>query len=107
MSDPDIVDTITEPLPLPLGVAEIDYPAHWKISRVMLKGMRNRPLQLTRVRWEDINRYSPHMRGIPRMYALDFKDKLIRVWPEPVNEFTLLIELEDRGPSEKSKRAVA
>jgi hypothetical protein len=80
-------------LELPAGEDEVSYPKGLKINTVAIKGMRNKPVMLSRVPWEDIVQMNPHMRGIPSRYAIEYRQQLIRVWPAARTTLTLIVEL--------------
>jgi hypothetical protein len=96
MSDQTTTATESSPdllIDLPVGVQEMSYPRGLKINTVAIKGMRNKPVPLVRVPWEEIVQMPQFMRGIPDRYAIEYRQHLIRVWPAARTTLTLIVEL--------------
>jgi hypothetical protein len=74
------------------GECEAEYPKGFYVHAVNMVGMRGRKLKLKRVRWDDLQRYAPDLRGLPTCYALEFRDRKVRVWPAPINGVDLVLE---------------
>jgi hypothetical protein len=60
-------------------------------QRCQASGMRNKPVPLARVPWEDIVQMNQHTRGLPDPYAMEFRRHVIRVWPASVHQLTLIV----------------
>jgi hypothetical protein len=74
------------------GECEAEYPKGFYVHVVNMVGMRGRGLKLKRVRWDDLARYARDLRGLPTCYALEFRDRKVRVWPAPINGIDLVLE---------------
>jgi hypothetical protein len=85
---------------LPAGVDEVSYPRGVKIKEVKLKGMRNKPVPLTRRPWEEIVQMNQFTRGVPDRYAIEYRQHLIRVWPAARTNLTLIVDRADPGKGE-------
>ena len=98
--------TYVHSIPLPIGARTVSYPADVEIISVKLRGVRNRPLVLHRIRWEEWERYSTMVRGVPTMYSLNFKQRLIGVWPASLQGYELLVQLRAKDDVVASADAV-
>lgn len=68
---PAVAETRELQIELPAGEDEVSYPRGVKIKDVKLKGMRNKPVPLTRRPWEEIVQMNQFTRGVPDRYALE------------------------------------
>jgi hypothetical protein len=73
------------------GACEASYPKGYHVESVWLMGMRNRMIKLKRVRWSDLEKYSRDVRGLPQTYALEFRERKVRIWPAALQAYTLIL----------------
>jgi len=73
------------------GACEASYPKGYHVESVWLVGMRKRMIKLKRVRWSDLQKYATDVRGLPRAYALEFRERKVRIWPAALQAYTLIL----------------
>ena len=91
--DNDDNESYVHTMRLPIGTMEVLYPKDVEILGVKLRGMRNRPVVLVRTSLVEMGKMSRTVRGLPVMYAVDPKKRWITVWPAPLQNYELLVEL--------------
>jgi len=95
------VDPVIEEVPkqvaleLHAGELTIRYPSEIRIKSVQIKGMRNKPMNLSHITWNDFLRMNPSMSGFPIYFAVEYKKHLIGFWPRPLLTLTVLIDRVD------------
>jgi len=92
-ADP-VIEEVPKKIALELHAGEltIRYPSEMRIKSVQIKGMRNKPLNLSHITWNDFLRLNPSMSGFPTYYSLEYKKHLIGFWPRPLSTLTVLVD---------------